>query len=644
MMMKSAYARIALPTILSLAVHLLLTASVDAAALKDFRLGVSREKTRIVFELDGPTSYQVQAADSGLTVRLDRLTITQSLLRDILQDRGGLLQRVKSVAGADGLTFRLITADRAQFKYFSLKNPDRVVVDLLPAIPAFKETAASAPAITPEQKPAVAEVSPPVEQPKEAVASQADTGQPVSDTLAPPPKSETPVEQQAQTEELTSKAAPSGGSNYLYYAIPFIILAAGGILLYMMARRSNRRIYEQESQEEAVSEILEERIDFRSLMKREAAPQKETEPAPASADRPTGEHGADGKAAATPAKGTSAPAKVGTPPAAAPKAEMREDSRAELSIENASLIWPVHLLDGGRIGRVMVVDDDAEITQMLEDYLVGAGFEVQALPDSRKALEAYPEWRPDLLILDVKMPGLDGVDFAKAVGEKGTHQKIIFLSGQTERDSVAAVFDAELRSGQYEFMRKPISLHQIGGRVRDYFSSAQEILNLNLNHDADFADQIEHLGPHQLVALHGFVWDHIFEISAELLGRRIESVYITDRMEPASNFMRRMGCQERRDYCIASKCIVSNPSCAANRLRAELEIMRQILMEFRAEYLNRIGRGIGAEDLRTPSKGRKRESRPAEAPKLSPLSEGSSEQPSVPPKQLLRRDSSERNR
>jgi len=108
--------------------------------------------------------------------------------------------------------------------------------------------------------------------------------------------------------------------------------------------------------------------------------------------------------------------------------------------------------------------------------------------------------------------------------------------------------------------------------------------------------------------------------------------------------MRRMGCQERRDYCIASKCIVSNPSCAANRLRAELEIMRQILMEFRAEYLRRIGRGIGAEDLRMPSRGRKREPRQAEAPKLSTFSEGGSERPAVPPKRLLRRDSTERNR
>jgi CheY-like chemotaxis protein len=595
MIIKSSYLRIALLTALGLAAHLLLTASLEAAALKDFRLGVGREKTRIVFEMDGPVSYQVLVSDSGLTVRLERLTSTQGLLGEVLQGQGGLLKRVRSESGAEGLTFHLITAKGPHFSHFSLKNPDRVVVDLLPGIAAIQKTPSPVAAQTTDKKSAKTTVSPPVEKPPEVVATKAQQVEAVSDTLAQPPKSETPAEPQAQTEELTQEALPATGTNYLFYAIPFIILAAGGILLYMMARRSNRRIYDEDVQEEEVSEILEERIDFRSLMKRKAASQKEAVEAESiPADQPESEDKAAGDATIAPPQEPSSAAMTETSRVTTPKGETREDSRAELSIENARLIWPVHLLDGGRIGRVMVVDDDPGITQMMEDYLVGAGYEVQAQADSRKALEMYPEWRPDLLILDVKMPGLDGIDFAKAIREQGNHQKILFLSGQAERDSVAAVFEAELLDGQYEFMRKPISLQQIGGRVRDFFSSAQEILQLNLNSDDDFAEQIGHLGPHQLVALHGFVWDHIFEISAELLGRRIEAVYITDRMEPASNYMRRMGCQERRDYCIASKCIVSNPSCAANRLRAELEIMRQILMEFRAGSGAASGRKIYA--------------------------------------------------
>jgi len=55
-------------------------------------------------------------------------------------------------------------------------------------------------------------------------------------------------------------------------------------------------------------------------------------------------------------------------------------------------------------------------------------------------------------------------------------------------------------------------------------------------------------------------------------------------MEPAANYMRRMGCQEREDYCIANVCFNSNPSCAATKIRSELEVMRQIIAEFRDEY------------------------------------------------------------
>jgi CheY-like chemotaxis protein len=325
-----------------------------------------------------------------------------------------------------------------------------------------------------------------------------------------------------------------------------------------------------------------------------------------------------------------------------PRQEMTVSTQAALSIENGNLTWPVHLLDGGRIGRVMVVDDDAEIVKVLEEYLTDAGYEVRGLTDSHQALEAWPQWRPDLLILDVVMPGLDGVQLAQQIQAQEWPHKIIFLSGKTERDSVAKAFGAELEAGQYEFFRKPIALQQIGGRARDYFSSAHEVLSLDLNNAQDFAAQIERLSPHQLAALHSFVWDRVFEVSAGLLGRRIESVYLTDRMEPASNYMRRMGCQQRRDYCIARVCIVSNPSCAANRLRAELEIMRQVLLGFRTEYLERLGRGIGAEDLGSPRSRRREVRRPPLEDRAA--AEPGEEPTSPPPKRLLIRNLIHRNR
>jgi CheY-like chemotaxis protein len=260
----------------------------------------------------------------------------------------------------------------------------------------------------------------------------------------------------------------------------------------------------------------------------------------------------------------------------------------------------------------MVVDDEEEIVASLKEFLVREKYEVIGVTDSISAVEEYRNWHPDLLIVDVVMPGLSGVELVQRLREEDQSLgKIIFLSGRTERDTVANTFVDELEDGRFEFFRKPLSLVQIGGRIRDYFTEAQEVLNLNLLDAKNFQESIQHLTPYQLVELQRFLWDRIFEIAANVLGRRIESYYITDRMEPPANYMRRVGCQEREDYCIANECFSSNPLCAAEKIRGELDVMRQIIVEFREEYVERVVRNIGGDAPRAGRRSRRRAPEPA---------------------------------
>ena len=282
--------------------------------------------------------------------------------------------------------------------------------------------------------------------------------------------------------------------------------------------------------------------------------------------------------------------------------EVLDQAGAVLDFEEGILTWPVHILEGDRAGRIMVVDDEPEVVKALEQLLNQENYDVMGLTDGRSALEKYQDWNPDLVITDVVMPGLSGVDLIHKLKEQNGLRKVIFLSGRTERDSVSQEFEQELAEGRYEFFRKPLSTAQFVGRIRDYFSTAQEILKLNLLNAKKFEAELQHLGPHELVPLEHFICDKIFEISSSLLGRRIEPYYITDRMEPAANYKRRMGCQERDDYCIADVCFASNPHCAANKLRGELEVMRQIIEEFRDEYVGRVSSSLGEEGLRRPAR------------------------------------------
>src|SRR5258708_8859567 len=61
-------------------------------------------------------------------------------------------------------------------------------------------------------------------------------------------------------------------------------------------------------------------------------------------------------------------------------------------------------------GRVLVVDDDAALAEMLGIVLRGAGFEPTFVADGDRALEAFRATRPDLILLDLMLPGMDGID------------------------------------------------------------------------------------------------------------------------------------------------------------------------------------------------------------------------------------------
>jgi DNA-binding response OmpR family regulator len=63
--------------------------------------------------------------------------------------------------------------------------------------------------------------------------------------------------------------------------------------------------------------------------------------------------------------------------------------------------------------RILVVEDEMQIARTLRDYLEVAGFEVTAVGDGESALASARGWRPDLVVLDLGLPGMDGLDVAR---------------------------------------------------------------------------------------------------------------------------------------------------------------------------------------------------------------------------------------
>jgi two-component system alkaline phosphatase synthesis response regulator PhoP len=110
---------------------------------------------------------------------------------------------------------------------------------------------------------------------------------------------------------------------------------------------------------------------------------------------------------------------------------------------------------------ILVVDDEPGIASLVRDYLEHAGFGVLVAGDGRNALALARSRRPDLVVLDLGLPGLDGLDVARAL-RRDSDVPILMLTARTdEADRVAG-----LELGADDYVSKPFSPREIVARVR----------------------------------------------------------------------------------------------------------------------------------------------------------------------------------
>ena len=113
-------------------------------------------------------------------------------------------------------------------------------------------------------------------------------------------------------------------------------------------------------------------------------------------------------------------------------------------------------------GRVLVVDDERNITDLVSTALRYVGFDVEVAGSGREALVAARSFRPELIILDVMMPDLDGFDVTRRLQSEGLRIPVLFL---TARDATEDKVTG-LTLGGDDYVTKPFSLEELIARVR----------------------------------------------------------------------------------------------------------------------------------------------------------------------------------
>ena len=80
-------------------------------------------------------------------------------------------------------------------------------------------------------------------------------------------------------------------------------------------------------------------------------------------------------------------------------------------------------------GRVLIADDEPHVRELLGDFLAGQGYEVATMATGERALDAVPTFRPDVILVDMVMPGLSGTDVLIALRQAGVTVPVILISG-----------------------------------------------------------------------------------------------------------------------------------------------------------------------------------------------------------------------
>jgi len=119
--------------------------------------------------------------------------------------------------------------------------------------------------------------------------------------------------------------------------------------------------------------------------------------------------------------------------------------------------------------KILVVDDDAKIVELVKLYLNRDGYVVITATEGNEALRLARESRPDLIVLDIMLPGINGLEICRALRNESSVPIILLTAKTTEADRIT-----DLDLGADDYVTKPFSPKELAARVRAVFRRSPE--------------------------------------------------------------------------------------------------------------------------------------------------------------------------
>lgn len=138
--------------------------------------------------------------------------------------------------------------------------------------------------------------------------------------------------------------------------------------------------------------------------------------------------------------------------------------------------------------KILLVDDDPDILELLEYNLIREGFQIKTAENGQMAIEVAEEFLPDMILMDVMMPVMDGIEAGRIIKQKKNLRNtyLIYLTARTEEFSEIAAFEI----GADDYITKPVKPRALISRIKAIFQRNSTILKTQENENLVMEDLI----------------------------------------------------------------------------------------------------------------------------------------------------------
>src|SRR6056297_1637028 len=126
--------------------------------------------------------------------------------------------------------------------------------------------------------------------------------------------------------------------------------------------------------------------------------------------------------------------------------------------------------------KVLIVDDEKEIRELIRDYLEVEGFQVKMAEDGEKALNFFDSFKPDIIVLDIMLPKVDGMEICKIIRGKSNIPILMLSAKKSDVDKVLG-----LGLGADDYMTKPFSPKELVARIKAQLRRVKQFSNSDYN-------------------------------------------------------------------------------------------------------------------------------------------------------------------